>query len=104
MKKIKDIFKQIKTWLPDAFAWLADSAFGKWLGENTRLAWMIIGLVVGLSSCNWYNACHSGIITAIFYVVYDRIEYKRDHSWWTMILTFLCSVLGQGIIRLLTEK
>lgn len=104
MRKIKDYFKAIKAGISDAFAWLADSAFGRWLIENTRLAWMIIGLVVGLSSCNWYNACHSGIITAIFYVVYYRIEYKRDHSWWTMILTFLCSVAGQGIIQLLTER
>ena len=104
MKKIKDILKKIEAWIFRLFYKIADTAVGEWLGEGTRWAWMIIGLVVGLSSCNWYNACHSGVITAIFYVVYDRIEYKRDHSLWTMILTFLCSVAGQGIIQLLTEK
>lgn len=104
MKKIIDFFKKIEAWIFRLFDRIANSAVGEWLGEGTRWAWMMIGLVVGLSSCNWYNACHSGIITAIFYVVYYRIEYKRDHSWWTFILTFLCSVAGQGLIQILTEK
>ena len=71
---------------------------------GTRWAWMIVGLIVGLSSCNYYNACHAGVIAAIFYVVYYRIEYKKDHSWLTMVLVLLCSVAGQAIIQLLTEK
>lgn len=104
MKKIIDFFKKIEAWFFRLFDKIADTAVGEWLGEGTRWAWMLIGLVVGLSSCNWYNACHSGVITAIFYVVYDRIEYKRDHSWWTFILTFLCSVAGQGLIQILTER
>lgn len=69
MKKIKDILK----------------ALSEWFGKDTRWVWMLVGLVVGLSSCNFYNAVHSGIIAAIFYVVYYRIEYKKDHSWLTMI-------------------
>ena len=77
---------------------------GRFIKWETRWAWMLAGLVVGLSSCNWYNACHSGVIAAIMYVLYYRCEYKKDHSWWTMILTFLCSVVGQGIIQLLTEQ
>lgn len=104
MRSIIDFFKKIEAWIFRLFDKIADTAVGEWLGEGTRWAWMIIGLVVGLSSCNWYNACHSGVIAAIFYVVYYRIEYKRDHSWWTMILTFLCSVAGQGIIQILTEQ
>lgn len=104
MRKIKDILKKIEAWIFRLFDKIANTAVVEWLGEGTRWAWMLIGLVVGLSSCNWYNACHSGVIAAIFYVVYFRIEYKRDHSWWTMILTFLCSVAGQGIIQLLTER
>lgn len=103
MKAIKTLLK-IKAWLKNAFDKFADSAIYKWLEDGGRLAWMVWGLIAGLSSCNWYNACHSGIIVAIFYVVYFRIEYRKDHSWWTMILTFLCSVAGQGIIQLLTEK
>lgn len=104
MKKIKDILKSIEAKIFAAFDWIADLAVVQWLTQETRLAWMIIGLVVGLSSCNWYNACHSGVITAIFYVVYYRIEYKKDHSWITFILVLLCSVLGQGLIQLLTER
>jgi hypothetical protein len=88
MKKIKDILK----------------ALGEWVKKGTRLVWMVWGLIVGLSSCNFYNACHSGIIAAIFYVVYYRIEYKKDHSWLTMVLVLLCSILGQGLIQILTEQ
>lgn len=104
MKKIKNILKSIEAKIFAAFDWIAKLAIVQWLTKETRLTWMITGLVVGLSSCNWYNACHSGIITAIFYVVYYRIEYKRDHSWWTFILTFLCSVAGQGLAYILTEQ
>lgn len=103
MKAIKTLLK-IKAWLKNAFDKVADSAIGKWLEDGGRWVWMLIGLVVGLSSCNWYNACHSGVITAIFYVVYFRIEYKKDHSWLTMLLVLLCSVAGQGLIQILTEQ
>lgn len=103
MKAIKTLLK-IKALLKNAFDKVADSAIGKWLEDGGRWVWMIWGLIVGLSSCNWYNACHSGVITAIFYVVYYRIEYKKDHSWLTMVLVLLCSVLGQGLIQILTEQ
>ena len=104
MKKIIDWYHSFEAWTFRVFDKIADSIVGRWLGEGGRWAWMIFGLVVGLSSCNWYNACHSGAITAITYVLYYRCEYKRDHSWTTMILVFLCSVIGQGIVWLLTEK
>lgn len=104
MKKIKEILKSIEAKIFAAFDWIANLAIVQWLTQETRLYWMIIGLITGLTSCNWYNACHSGVITAIFYVVYYRIEYKRDHSWLTMLLVLLCSVLGQGIVQLLTER
>lgn len=104
MKAIIDFLKKIEAGIFRVFDKIADTAVDEWFSEGTRWAWMLIGLVVGLSSCNWYNACHSGVIAAIFYVVYFRIEYKRDHSWWTMILTFLCSVAGQGLIQILTEQ
>lgn len=79
-------------------------ALGEWVKKDTRWVWMLIGLVVGLSSCNFYNAVHSGVIAAIMYVLYYRCEYKKDHSWLTMVLVLLCSILGQGIIQLLTEQ
>ena len=87
MKKIKEILK----------------ALGEWFSD-TRWVWMLVGLVVGLSSCNFYNAAHSGVIAAIMYVLYYRCEYKKDHSWLTMVLVLLCSVAGQGLIQLLTEQ
>ncbi len=77
---------------------------GRFIKWETRWAWMLAGLVVGLSSCNWYNAAHSGVITSIFYVVYFRVEHKKDHSWITTALVLLCSFAGFGIIKLLTQK
>lgn len=77
---------------------------GSFVKRETRWAWMIFGLVVGLSSCNWYNAAHSGVIMSILYVVYFRVEYKKDHSWITTGLVLLCSFAGFGIIKLLTQK
>ena len=78
-------------------------ALGEWFSD-TRWVWMLVGLVVGLSSCNFYNAAHSGVIAAIMYVLYYRCEYKKDHSWLTMVLVLLCSILGQGLIQILTER
>lgn len=104
MKKIIEWYKSNEAWALKVLDKISDTMVGRWLDEGGRWAWMLAGFIVGLSSCNWYNAAHSGVIISIFYVVYFRVEYKKDHSWWTMILTFLCSVVGQGIIQLLTEQ
>lgn len=74
------IFEKVVTKLSDAKQKFSNSWLGTWFSMETRWAWMLAGLVVGLSSCNWYNAAHSGVIMSIFYVVYYRVEYKKDHN------------------------
>lgn len=104
MKKIKDFFEHIKTWLSNAFNKVADSVIGKWLVENTKWGWLVFGFILGVFSDSFYCSSLVGGTAIIAYVASIRKEWKLKGSYLLCALIIILAMVGYGLVELLTKK
>jgi hypothetical protein len=75
-----------------------------WFKQDTRWAWLLLALILGLFSDSFYCASLVGGTAIIAYVAGINKEWKLRGSYLICVLILVLAFAGYGLVELLTEK